>query len=151
MRRFALACWFWEERGVKFMGDGKFDPQIRVSGRSVKQGWSLNLTSELSGRVKRTPKFGARGGRKGKTDPQIWCPGYWIASLSSQWWEERDWIASLCSQWRGGEGLDCHASLVMTEGEELDCHASLAMMGGGGIASLKRGGEWRRDSGFLFF
>ena len=35
MRGFALACWFWEERGVKFVGDGKLDPQIRVSGRSV--------------------------------------------------------------------------------------------------------------------
>ena len=28
------------------------------------------------GRVKRTPKFDARGGRKGKTDPQIRCSGW---------------------------------------------------------------------------
>ena len=79
-------------------------PQIRVSGRSVVkewaqiwvsdrsmiQKWPPNLTSELSGRwkwppnlmlgvvgrVKRTPKFDAQGGRKGKTDPQIWCSGW---------------------------------------------------------------------------
>ncbi len=37
MRGFALARWFWEERGVKFTGDGKLDPQIRVSDRSVMQ------------------------------------------------------------------------------------------------------------------
>ena len=82
------------------------------------------------GSVKRTPRFDARGGRKGKTDPQIRCSGYWIASLRSQWREERGagllyfvrndgcevggllhfarndgrrscWIASLRSQWRG--------------------------------------------------
>ena len=28
------------------------------------------------GRVKRTPKFDARGGRKGKTTPRIWCSGW---------------------------------------------------------------------------
>ena len=28
------------------------------------------------GRVKRTPKFDARGGRKGKMDPQIRCSGW---------------------------------------------------------------------------
>ena len=28
------------------------------------------------GRVKRPPKFDARGGRKGKTDPQIRCSGW---------------------------------------------------------------------------
>ena len=64
--------------------------QIWVSGRSVMQEWPPNLTSELSGRwkwppnsmlgvvgrVKRTPKFDAQGGRKGKTDPQIWCSGW---------------------------------------------------------------------------
>ena len=28
------------------------------------------------GRMKMTPKFDARGGRKGKTTPQIWCSGW---------------------------------------------------------------------------
>ena len=37
MRGFALVRWFWEERGVKFTGDGKLDPQISVSDRSMMQ------------------------------------------------------------------------------------------------------------------
>ena len=82
----------------------KNDPQIRVSDRSVMQEWAQiwvsdrsmmqewppNLTSELPGgrkwplnsmlgvvgRVKRPPKFDARGDRKGKMTPQIWCSGW---------------------------------------------------------------------------
>ena len=159
------------------------------------------------GSVKRTPRFDARGGRKGKTDPQIRCSGYWIASLRSQWREERG--AGLLYFVRndgcevGGlprfarndreRGLDCFTSFAMTGSGVLDCFISFAMTGSGGldcftslamtgggvagllhfvcndrergcwiaslrsqwregrVASLKRGGEWRRDSDFLFF
>ena len=90
------------------------------------------------GRVKQTSRFDARGGRKGKTDPQIWCPGCWIATLRSQWREGSVWIALLRSQWREEELLDCRASLAMT---------------GGGVAGLlhfvRNDGEW--VAGLLHF
>ena len=80
--------------------------QIWVSDRSMIQKWPPNLMLGVVGRVKRTPKFDARGGRKGKTDPKIWCPGCWIATLRSQWRGAGCWIATLRSQWRGeGTGL----------------------------------------------
>ena len=83
---------------MKFTGDGKLDPQIRVSDRSVieecppdlgvGQVDDARMTPKFDfravGKVKMTPRFDARGGRKGKTDPQIRCPGCWIASLRSQ-------------------------------------------------------------------
>ena len=145
------------------------------------------------GRVKQTPKFDAQGGRKGKTDPQIWCPGCWIASLHSQWQGAGCWIASLRSQWRGAgcwiaslhsqwQGAGCWIASLRSQWRGAGCWiASLRSQwrgagcwiatlrsqwreergaglprfarndGGREIASLKRGGEWRRDSGFLFF
>ena len=68
----------------------KNDPQIRVSGRSMMQEWPQIWVSDRSmmqewppdsmlgvvGRVKRPPRFDARGGRKGKMTPQIWCSGW---------------------------------------------------------------------------
>ena len=72
--------------------------QIWVSGRSMMQEWPQNLTSELPrgrkwppnsmpgvvGRVKRPPKFDARGDRKGKMTPQIRCPGWSEGENDSQ-------------------------------------------------------------------
>ena len=104
------------------------------------------------GRVKRPPRFDARGGRKGKTDPQIWCQGYWIASLRSQWRGAGYWIASLRSQWREERGLDCFTSFAMTGGECLDCFTSFAMTGSGVLdchASLAMTG--RRETGLPRF
>ena len=74
------------------------------------------------GRVKRTPKFDARGGRKGKTDPQIRCPGIGLLHFVRN---DRE----------PGAGLPCFAR---NDGRR-------------GIASLKRGDKRGRDSGFLFF
>ena len=32
-----MVRWFWEEKGLEFTRDGKLDPQIRVSDRSMMQ------------------------------------------------------------------------------------------------------------------
>ena len=95
------------------------------------------------GRVKRTPRFDARGGRKGKTDPQIRCSGYWIASLRSQWREERGAGLLYFVRNDGCEvgGLPRFARNDRERG--LDCFASLAMTGGeGGWIALLRS-QWR--------
>ena len=66
-----LARWFWEERGVKFTGDGKLDPQIRVSGRSVIEECPPDLGVGQVDDARMTPKLGCRTGRWCKNEPQI--------------------------------------------------------------------------------
>ena len=136
MRGFALVRWFWEERGVKFTGDGKLDPQIRVSDRSVVQEWPPNLTSELSGRVKRPPQFDARGAGLLHF---VRNDGEWgldcFTSLAMTGSRVLDCFTSFAMT--GGGGLDCFISLAMTGSGGLDCFTSLAMTGSG-VAGLLR-------------
>ena len=130
----------------------KNDPQIRVSGRSMMQEWPPNLTSELPGRwkwppnsmlgvvgrVKRTPRFDARGTG--------------LPRFARNDGRRGDWITTLRSQWREEWGLDCFASLAMTGGGRLDCFASLTMTGRGetGLLHFARN-DGRGVSGLLHF
>ena len=125
------------------------------------------------GRVKQTPRFDARGGRKGKTDPQIWCPGCWIATLRSQWrgvgigllrfarndgfevsrlprFARNDGRRSGLPRFARNDGRrSCWIAVLRSQWREeelLDCRASLAMTGSGDwIASLRS--QWREEGG----
>ena len=115
------------------------------------------------GRVKRTPRFDARGtgllhfarndGRRGGLDcftsfamtgvRSVDChaslamtgSGGWIASLRSQWRGAGCWIASFRSQWRGAGDWIASLRSQWREEELLDCFTLFAMTGSG-VAGL---------------